>query len=111
MQGIGNMGKRKTRQFGLGLLLTATMVLAGVWTAMAMTHKAAAPQKEGRADIITIDGLKAFGALERPAVLFYHDKHTQALAKGNKDCSVCHETVKDRLSLKFKRTESQARSL
>jgi hypothetical protein len=105
MQGIGNMGKRKTRLFGLGLLLTATMVLAGVWTAVAMTQKAAAPQKEGRADIITIDGLKEFGALERPAVLFYHDKHTQAMAKENKDCSVCHDTVKDRLSLKFKRTD------
>jgi hypothetical protein len=105
MQGIGNMGKRKTHLFGLGLLLTATMVLAGVWTALAMTHEAAAPQEEGRADIITIDGLKAFGDLERPAVLFYHDKHTQALAKENKDCSACHETVKDRLSLKFKRTD------
>ncbi len=105
MQGIGNMGKRKTHLFGLGLLLTATMVLAGVWTALAMTHETAAPQEEGRADIVTIDGLRAFGALERPAVLFYHDKHTQALAKENKDCSVCHETVKDRLSLKFKRID------
>ena len=105
MQGIGNMGKRKTHLFGLGLLLTATLVLAGVWTALAMTHEAAAPQEEGRADIITIDGLKAFGDLERPAVLFYHDKHTEALAKENKDCSACHETVKERLSLKFKRIE------
>ncbi len=108
MQGIGNMGNRRTHQFGLGLLLTATMVLACVWTAAAMTQEAAAPQP-GRADIITIDGLKAFGTLERPAVLFYHDKHTQALAKKNKDCSACHETVKDRLALKFKRIEDADR--
>jgi hypothetical protein len=109
MQGIGNMGKRKTHLFGLGLLLTATLVLTGVWTALATTHEAAAPQEEGRADIITIDGLKAFGALERPAVRFYHDKHTQALAKENKDCSACHETVKDRLSLKFKRIDDSSK--
>jgi hypothetical protein len=109
MQGIGNMGKRKTHLFGLGLLLTATLVLAGVWTALAMTHEAAAPHEEGRADMITIDGLKAFGALERPAVLFYHDKHTRALAKENKDCATCHETVKDRLSLKFKRTDDTSK--
>jgi hypothetical protein len=111
MQGIGNMGKRKTHLFGLGLLLTATLVLAGVWTAPAMTHEAAAPVEDGRADIITIDGLRAFGALERPAVLFQHDKHTQALAKENKDCSVCHDTVKDRLSLKFKRTDDAGKQV
>ena len=109
MQGIGNMRKRKTHLFGLGLLLTATMVLAGAGAVMALTHEAAAPQEEGRADIVTIDGLKAFGPLERPAVLFYHDKHTQALAKENKDCSACHETVKDRLSLKFKRTDDTSK--
>ncbi len=106
MQGIGNMGKSRTHQLGLGLLLTAVLLLAGVWPALAMTQESAAPQ-QGRADIITIDGLKAFGALERPAVLFYHDKHTKALAEQNKDCSTCHETVKDRLGLKFKRTEDK----
>ena len=104
MQGIGNMGKKRIRQFGWGLLLTAVILSAGVWTALAMTPRSASPEP-GRADIITIDGLKTFGPLERPAVLFYHDRHTEALAKLNKDCSACHETVNDRLSLKFKRLE------
>ncbi|MFO7708505.1 MAG: hypothetical protein R6V84_10065, partial [Desulfobacterales bacterium] len=43
-----------------------------------------------RADIIRIDGLKQFGSLERPAVVFLHEKHTQALAPKNKDCAACH---------------------
>ncbi|MFZ1983814.1 MAG: cytochrome c3 family protein [Desulfatitalea sp.] len=57
----------------------------------------------GRADIIVIDGLKALGPLERPPVLFYHDQHTAALAKQNKDCLACHPSDKDVLSPKFER--------
>lgn len=72
-----------------------------------------------RADIVNIDTLKIFGDLERPEVVFLHDKHTDALEKNKKDCSTCHlseknfevipETMKeaakgiDRLSPKFKR--------
>jgi hypothetical protein len=43
-----------------------------------------------RADVIIIDGMKAFGDKERPPVEFAHDKHTEALAAKNKDCSTCH---------------------
>ncbi|MBW1763603.1 MAG: class III cytochrome c, partial [Deltaproteobacteria bacterium] len=32
-----------------------------------------------RADLITIDVLESFGALERPDVPFFHDLHTDAL--------------------------------
>ncbi len=56
-----------------------------------------------RADIITIDYLKTFGKLERPAVLFLHDKHTAALEKKNKDCATCHLSENNRLVPKFKR--------
>ncbi|MBF0227729.1 MAG: cytochrome C [Desulfobacterales bacterium] len=58
-------------------------------------------------DGILINGLAAFGKLERPEVLFLHDKHTDALEKKNKDCLTCH--VKDKnnnLSIKFKRIEN-----
>lgn len=104
MQGIGDMSKRKIQRLGLGLLIAGAIVLAGTLTALAVAQKdAAAPEK--RADILTIDGLKAFGPLERPAVQFYHDKHTQALAKQNKDCLSCHKQVEDHLSLKLNRTE------
>jgi Class III cytochrome C family len=98
------MAHIRIHQFGLGVLLTVIVSAGWVWPALALPRNPAAPQA-GRADVITIDGLKAFGTLQRPAVLFHHDKHTQALAKQNKDCSACHETVKDRLALKFKRLE------
>ncbi|MFH1077252.1 MAG: cytochrome c3 family protein, partial [Pseudomonadota bacterium] len=60
---------------------------------------------ERRADIVEIDTLASFGALELPAVTFYHDKHTEALKKKGKDCKECHlvDEEKKQMSLKFKR--------
>jgi hypothetical protein len=58
---------------------------------------------ENRADIIFIDSINVFGKLERPPVPFLHQKHTEALAKKNKDCSVCHLSEKERMSIKYKR--------
>jgi hypothetical protein len=104
MQGIGKMGIKRSYQFGIGMLLCTVFGLTGVLTAAASSTPAVSPDP-GRADVIVIDALKAFGALERPAVLFYHDKHTEALAKQKKECSTCHETIKDNLSQKFKRLE------
>ncbi|MBF0529926.1 MAG: cytochrome C [Deltaproteobacteria bacterium] len=66
-------------------------------------------QKANRADVITIDGLKAFRSLELPPVYFQHDIHTDALEKQNKDCSVCHPVDKERSSLKFKRMKDNSR--
>jgi len=61
----------------------------------------------GRADVITIDAMKRFGTLERPAVVFYHEKHTTAVEKQNKDCGVCHLSDGDKRSLKFMRLEDE----
>lgn len=106
MQGFEQMGKKRIRRVGLGLLLTGLLVMAGVLTASAVAKTAnVTEQTQGHADVIAIDGLKAFGPLERPAVNFFHDKHTEALAKQGKDCLACHIEAKDKLSLKFKRTE------
>jgi hypothetical protein len=64
-----------------------------------------------RSDVIIIDTLKTFGKLERSPVVFLHGKHTEALAKQNQDCSVCHlSDEKNRRSYKYKRikdTEKQ----
>ena len=69
-----------------------------------------------RADLIVIDTLRSFGPLDRPPVVYRHDKHTEALQKMDKDCSACHFTVKEegaedaqRLSHKFMRLEDQGR--
>ena len=66
-------------------------------------------------DVITIDGLKAFGDLERLPVAFRHDKHTETLAKEGKDCLSCHikDEKTEKRALKFKRLadESKDRSM
>lgn len=56
-----------------------------------------------RADIIQIDVMKRFGSLERSAVSFPHDIHTDILEKNNKDCSTCHPLENEKFSQKFKR--------
>ena len=59
---------------------------------------------EARVDAVTIDTLAKFEKLELPVVTFYHDQHTEALAKQGKDCASCHEKDADgKLSIKFKR--------
>ncbi|MEW6079797.1 MAG: sulfate respiration complex hexadecaheme cytochrome HmcA [Thermodesulfobacteriota bacterium] len=62
-----------------------------------------------RPDLISIDGLTAFGHLEKQPVEFLHDAHTKALSEKNRDCTVCHLPEKDRISLKFKRTKDTNR--
>ena len=59
--------------------------------------------EEHRADIITLDSIKVFGKLERSPVVFFHERHTDALEKKNKDCATCHLSENDHLSPKFKR--------
>jgi hypothetical protein len=62
------------------------------------------------ADLIRIDGMRTLGDLEKPPVDFLHDAHTQALASKKKDCSACHLTENDRLSIKFKRRQDTDRT-
>lgn len=65
-----------------------------------------------RADLLTLDRLKAFGRLERPAVVFAHQKHTEALEKKGKTCSACHLALPDkpdRFGLLFKRLKDESR--
>lgn len=64
---------------------------------------AKAGPEQGRADIIVIDSLKAFGPLERPPVVFLHDVHTAVMAKEGKSCQTCHPMAGGRMSLKFQR--------
>ena len=97
--------KKATDLFrGTGILGATAILFAVVWCA-SVQGAAQMPQmaEEPRADLITIDTLKTFGPLERPPVFFKHDKHTDALAKQNKDCSVCHLSSEKGQSIKFKR--------
>jgi hypothetical protein len=64
------------------------------------------PTVQKRADIIHIDSMKAFGTLERPSVTFLHQKHTEALAKENKDCAACHLVENNRMVSKYMRLKN-----
>lgn len=102
------MGKRENRSHGLSLLLIGAIVaiaMVSTISAWAVTTHRTPAADQGRADMVIIDGLKHFGTLERPPVIFYHDGHTRALAEQNKDCRACHTISDGRMSPKFKRTE------
>ena len=59
-----------------------------------------------RADVIVIDTLSRFGALEWPPVTFKHDYHTSALREANQDCSTCHlRDAEGDFSLRFQRLQ------
>ncbi len=90
---------RFPRTWITALLLISLLAAAAAWSA-----GVAPPVDQGRADLIVIDCLKAFGPLERPPVIFPHDLHTEALAAQNKDCLACHlmEPDKQVLSPQFK---------
>jgi hypothetical protein len=58
-------------------------------------------------DAITIDTIRKFGEVsQRPPVVFFHDRHTDALSARHRDCSLCHVKENGRLSLSFKETKN-----
>lgn len=71
-------------------------------------HKPTAAE-DFRADIIHIDTIKVFGDLERPSVIFPHDKHTDAVKESGGDCMTCHETKGDTLLKTFKGADQTGR--
>ncbi len=98
-------GKTLLRRTGIVFGVFFTVVLAWSIGARGLQQSPANPDKP-RADIITIDGLKSFGDLQRPPVTYFHEKHSDAVEKQNKDCSVCHLKQEARQSLKFKRLQN-----
>jgi hypothetical protein len=65
-------------------------------------------EMQQRADIIRIDSMQQFGKLERPAVTFLHQKHSEVVTKKNKDCKTCHLIEKDRMVFKYMRREDSS---
>ncbi|MFZ5568898.1 MAG: sulfate respiration complex hexadecaheme cytochrome HmcA [Thermodesulfobacteriota bacterium] len=86
----------------IALLSISTIRVSGTET---QQQADSAPDPAG---IISIDGMKIFGDLERPPVLFQHDRHTAAVQKQGKDCTVCHLQQEGNLLLLFKRAENSA---
>ncbi|MBT8340490.1 MAG: cytochrome C [Desulfatitalea sp.] len=98
------MGKGLNQIKGFGLWAASGLILIALVTGLTSARtSASAPEADKRADAILIDGLKAFGPLERPPVYFFHDRHTEAVAKQGKDCLACHPKGEKYLSLKYRR--------
>ena len=94
-------GRRLLFWAGILFVFAATSIVCFEAQGLDAQAKAAS---EARADAVTIDTLAQFEKLELPVVTFYHDQHTDALAKQGKDCASCHEKDADgKLSIKFKR--------
>ncbi|MDJ0783238.1 MAG: cytochrome c3 family protein [Desulfosarcinaceae bacterium] len=96
----------------LGIWATTLICCAALFTALGQVWVDAAstppPAEAATADRILIDGLKQFGPLERPGVVYLHTKHTVALEKQELSCQRCHLNEAERpgpdgMSLKFKR--------
>ena len=86
-----------------GRLLSMILIFAFAAGAVNVDSPTDSPLETG-ADLIIIDSMQAMGPLERPPVAFFHSRHTEALAKINRDCSACHMAdEKGRLSPKYKR--------
>lgn len=87
-----------TALFGILLLMTALY---------AIETRQEKPRES--VDVIVIDSMESFGELERPGVPFLHEKHTNAVAKQDKDCTACHETRDNQLVFTFQGTEDKDR--
>ena len=98
---------KKTLRRWLGIITLATLFLFNNVAIYAVTAPKGG-KAVGRADIITIDTMKSFGDLQRPEVIFYHEKHSAAVEKKGKDCTVCHLSENDGLSLKYMRQKDEA---
>ena len=69
------------------VILASLLILLCVGLRMAYTGSVA--QRDGGADLIKLDALTPFGALERPAVYFPHEKHA---SNGDEaSCLTCHD--------------------
>jgi len=103
MRAMVSMMKRQKTSIFLGMI-----GLMGLWCLiLAGCGQTEAVEQIPRPDLVTIDGMTVFGPLERPAVLFPHDLHTQAVREKGNDCSHCHLSREDgTLYDLFMRTES-----
>jgi len=105
------MRNGKTLLHWAGVLVAVAVVMFG---AMGISWAAGsgAPELVRAADVVFIDAIAQFRALEYATPAFQHDRHTKALAGLGKDCSTCHLPSKDAkgrnvMSTKFMRLEDK----
>lgn len=76
----------------LALAAGAVLLVTGIiWDGALAAASSALPPPGARPDIIFIDAVSRFQALEMPPAVFPHDKHIREMGKRGQDCVVCHQ--------------------
>jgi len=78
---------RKLRCWEAGIFLAALLVSGSGYAA---SLGSGADRGLAAPDIVRIDDIAAYKALEMPPAVFPHGKHAEEAAKAGKDCAVCH---------------------
>jgi hypothetical protein len=81
--------------------LVALIVILFAAAAVAKGIESTSVRLPPGSDMIRIDAMKTFGDLERPEVLFPHDRHANAIEKTGGDCKTCHKVKEDKLLQTF----------
>ncbi|MDR0239895.1 MAG: cytochrome C, partial [Deltaproteobacteria bacterium] len=105
------MRNGKTLLHRAGVLVAVAVVMFGAM-GVSWAADSGKPRMVRAVDVIFIDAIAKFRALETTKAVFQHDLHTTALARQGKDCSTCHLTTKDKngkdvMSTKFMRLEDK----
>ena len=96
------MVKGKSFLIGSGILVAIVILFVCFMGPLDVKALSKTPDEtqpiEFRPDIVTFDNMEAFGKLEKTKAVFFHDQHTDALEKKNKDCTTCHKTENGSMS-------------
>jgi hypothetical protein len=103
------MNLMKPVKTGLGRIGTAALALFCCVIVIKGWAEIGKEESAAMADAVLIGFAEQFEPLERPRVVFRHDRHTDALKSYEKGCVTCHLKEGDKLSLKFKRAEDENR--
>jgi len=96
------MKKITSGQWWIKGLCLGTLAMLLLWTAAGGSNQAA---DEMRVDHVAISIAGPETPDEMPAVLFLHDRHTEALT--SKDCATCHIKETGEFNFNFKQTQRQ----
>ena len=102
------MRNGKTLLHLAGVLVALAVVCFGAMSTAWAAADSGKAQTVRAVDVIFIDTIAQFKALETTKAVFQHDLHVTALASQGKDCAACHLSTKDgKMSAKFMRLEDK----
>lgn len=95
------MAKISTLSLCAGSIIAIITIIILFWSFPGYTS-----QNQARSDLVRIRLLNPPGDYQMPAVLFLHDRHTEALEQPS--CEPCHFKEKNIIVFKFKRIKDQS---